>query len=320
MKALLLAILLFPIISSCGFQREHECDETQETNIITIDSSVVEPSSSASIKGKVVDDNGEPLFGTTVFLEKEGVKIGTSVNIDGSFEIKNVATGNYTLFAQHVGYQSVKQVNVEVQEGEQIILKDIILQSQNLELKPIIYFYPTDTITLDVHLDYEGEIIHTYPKSNGDWKMLAYPNGTLIDSTGRSFYSIYWEGITTYQKTINSGFIVDSEETIPFLEAKLAEIGLNEREANEFIIFWLPILNQNDRNLIHFDTEHYTKHAVLDIQPAPETLIRIMMLHCPIESEIKIIEQTLPISPERKGFTVVEWGGKKISLTQLESQ
>lgn len=319
MKAFPLAILLILIISSCGLQSKHKCDEVPVMNSVVIDSSTNKSQSYTSIKGTVFDENGEALMGTTVLLQ--GTEIGASVDLDGTFEIKNIQPGTYKLIVKCIGYNKVFSDELTLQEGEQVVLKKIILYRQDIELKPIIYFYPTDTINLHVQLNYDGEIIHTYPESNSNWEMIAYPDGTLIDSTGRSYYSIYWEGITPHQKTMNTGFIVNQSETITFLEEKLANLGLNEREANEFIIFWLPILNQNAKNFIHFDTEHYIQYAALNIQPVPETLIRIMMLHCPIDVNLNIPEQIISTSGTlRKGFTVVEWGGKKISLSQLESQ
>ena len=43
------------------------------------------------------------------------------------------------------------------------------------------------------------------------------------------------------KKNIKEGFIVKGKDTITFLKEKLAQLGLNEREANEFIIYSLPI-------------------------------------------------------------------------------
>ena len=318
MKLFLVTTLIILTASACGVNRDYPCDEILSPNPIVIAGSSISTDSIARIKGKVFDEYGEPLFGTTIFLE--GSKMGALVDMNGKFEINNIPPGTYKLKVRMAGYATVMYENLVLEAGSEVVFQDIILINEVLELKPIIYFYPTDTINLSVHLDYDGDIIHTYPESDGHWELTAYPNGTLIDSTRRSFYSVYWEGITTVQKTINSGFIVKQTETISFLEDKLDQLGLSEREANEFIIFWLPILNQNEANLIHFDTEHYTKHAILNIDPKPETLIRIMMLYSPIETGFQIPQQIIPPKAERKGFTVVEWGGHKISLSQIELQ
>lgn len=50
----------------------------------------------------------------------------------------------------------------------------------------------------------------------------------------------------------------------------------------------------------------------LHIDPAPDTLIRVFMAWQSSDSFVKLPAQTLT-APARTGFTVVEWGGTKIS-------
>jgi hypothetical protein len=89
-------------------------------------------------------------------------------------------------------------------------------------------------------------------------------------------------------------------------------IGLTRREANEFIMFWLPQMENNAYNLIHFSTDEYEEIAQLKISPKPESILRIMMVWSPLDQQIEIPQQNLyDLKVERNGFTVVEWGGKK---------
>ena len=67
-------------------------------------------------------------------------------------------------------------------------------------------------------------------------------------------------------------------------------------------------MQDNAYNLISFQNENYTGHAELDISPKPDTVIRIMMAWKPLKESTTIQPQQLD-SIERKGFTVVEWGG-----------
>ncbi len=100
------------------------------------------------------------------------------------------------------------------------------------------------------------------------------------------------------------------------MEEKLAKLGLTEREAEEFIVYWLPRLEDNKYNYIRFETkEEIDAKMPLNILPKPDTTIRIMMDWCAIDSELearilqsKIKEQEID-TPERKGFVAVEWGG-----------
>ena len=95
------------------------------------------------------------------------------------------------------------------------------------------------------------------------------------------------------------------------LETALQQLGLNRREANEFIVYWLPLMEQNPYNIISFQTDIYTDAAELQIDPAPATLIRVFMAWKAADSFVEMPEQELT-APERTGFTVVEWGGTEI--------
>ena len=125
-------------------------------------------------------------------------------------------------------------------------------------------------------------------------------------------YGLYYEGLNTKETSKNEGFVVKGEDTITFLEDKLKILGLTEREANEFIIYWLPNLEKNEYNFIRFQTiEEINKNMPLEIKPTPDTIIRIMMEYKPLKHYKEIKGQTLT-TPIREGFTVVEWGGTEI--------
>ena len=188
-----------------------------------------------------------------------------------------------------------------------------------IAFKPIIYLYPEEITNVTVALGYPENTTHTYPKYQGPWQVQAEPNGDLTDlKTGRHYYALYWEGKNTVSTdTPTEGFIVKGEETIPFLEEKLDQLGLTEREAEEFIVYWLPKLESNPYNFIRFQTmAEQNKNMPLIITPAPKTLIRVMMEYDNLDNPIQIKEQTLPSKPERNGFTVVEWGGTKLNIKE----
>ena len=104
--------------------------------------------------------------------------------------------------------------------------------------KPIIYLYPEEEIQLTVKLGKEDNITCSYPEYKNGWNVIAKPEGTLVDvETGRNLYALYWEGIHSEKCNLTEGFVVKGSETIPFLEEKLEVLGLNEREAEEFIIY-----------------------------------------------------------------------------------
>jgi len=179
--------------------------------------------------------------------------------------------------------------------------------------KPIIYLYPTKELEVTVTLGKPENLTHTYPKYENSWNVLAKPNGDLIDlKTGRSQYSLYWEGINIINPNLTEGFVVEGKDTASFLEEKLAILGLTEREANEFIIYWLPKLESNIYNFIRFQTiEEINANMPLKIAPTPDTIIRVMMEFKPLNKIKNTTEQNLE-TPTRDGFVIVEWGGIEI--------
>lgn len=175
--------------------------------------------------------------------------------------------------------------------------------------KPLIYIYPEEETRVSVKLGYPEKLTTTYPLYNNSWKVLARPDGTLIDDNGREYYGLYWEAIRKDKIDFKDGFVVSKEDLIPFLEEKLVILGLNSKESDEFIIYWLPKLQENQYNLIRFATkEEIEKEMPLNITPEPETLIRIFMEFKGLDEKINIQEQVLT-KASRQGYTVVEWGG-----------
>ena len=184
------------------------------------------------------------------------------------------------------------------------------LEEQYTE-KPVIYLYPEAETDVTVRLDYAGDLTCTYPAYDCAWRVAAAPDGTLTDESGQTYRYLYWEGVDNVQYDFSEGFCVPGEETAAFLEDALAQLGLTRAEANEFIIYWLPQMEQNAYNLISFQQSAYTDAARLTITPQPDTLLRVFMAWKPLTKAVEIAPQTLT-APERTGFTAVEWGGAKV--------
>jgi len=182
-----------------------------------------------------------------------------------------------------------------------------------LDAKPIIYLYPQAPTVCSVRVTLDGELTCTYPSHGVDgWQnFTAYPDGTLIFPDGKEYYALYWEGIQNAQWDFSKGWCVRGEDTAAFLEWALREQGLTRREANEFIVYWLPLMQNNPYNVISFQTDAYTDGAALDVTPTPDSLLRVFMAYYPTDVEVDIQPQALE-DFVRQGFTVVEWGGTQV--------
>ncbi len=177
--------------------------------------------------------------------------------------------------------------------------------------KPVIYLYPETVTQVSVELDLKGGLTCTYPTYGDGWQVTAAPDSTLTDQDGQTYNYLYWEGIQNADYDFSRGFCVPGADTAPFLEDALEQLGLTRREANEFMVYWLPLMEENPYNLISFQSEAYTDTAVLTIEPQPDTLLRVFMAWQPLSFPVEIEPQDLT-APTRTGFTVVEWGGTQI--------
>ncbi|WP_455491648.1 hypothetical protein [Butyricicoccus sp.] len=177
--------------------------------------------------------------------------------------------------------------------------------------KPVIYLYPEQKTAVSVSLDYAGTLTATYPAYENGWHVTAEPDGTLYDEAGNEYSYLFWEGESKPDYDFSKGFCVAGADTADFLRETLAEIGLTPKEYNEFIVYWMPKMQENPYNLISFQSERYTDTAKLDIAPEPDSVLRVFMAWKPLSKPQTIEPQTFtPFA--RDGFTVVEWGGCEV--------
>ena len=178
--------------------------------------------------------------------------------------------------------------------------------------KPVLYLYPEAETEVTVRLDYKGRLTCTYPAPDPDgaWHVTARPDGTLTDKQGREYSYLFWEGASDgAPPDFSRGFVVRGSDTAAFLREKLAYMGLTPREYNEFIVYWLPRMQDNPWNLIAFQGKNYTDSAPLTVTPRPDSVLRVFMAYRPLDAPVTVPPQEL--TPfVRKGFTLVEWGGQ----------
>lgn len=184
--------------------------------------------------------------------------------------------------------------------------------TKNQHRKPVVYLYPTEVTDVKVKVNYEGEFTVTYPEYKYEWDVIAYPDGKLINKSDSLEYSyLFWEGEMkeSTEQNFANGFVVKGEDSHTFLQAKLKEIGLTPKEYNEFIVFWYPILKESKYNFIRFRVgEEYNSISTMDISPKPDAMLRVFMDYKPVNEFYNVPAQSFPVF-ERKGFTVIEWGG-----------
>lgn len=178
--------------------------------------------------------------------------------------------------------------------------------------KPVVYLYPKETTDVSINIDFDGTLLCTYPSYNNGWNVIAFPDGKIIDKTDGAEYSyLFWEGTSNKVFSINEGFVVPGDETETFLKEKLSYMGLLPKEYNEFIVYWLPRMQHNKYNMISFVGDEYTDMAKLNVSPQPDSMLRVFMVYKSVDEKIEINKQELK-QFNRKGFSVIEWGGCEI--------
>lgn len=192
--------------------------------------------------------------------------------------------------------------------------------------KPAVYLYPKKDTVVNVQVDIpHGFVTYTdplYPK--GGWSVLAKPNGALqymnsnlSDSRGTVNYPtgifpyLYYEGkipdkVVEKPKT---GFVKRYEELSAFYDTLLPTLGLNRTEIKEFKTYWLKALPKSPYYFIGLiPQEQLDANEPLTITPKEDTMIRVRLYFEALKESKSVIAPKLQ-TPQRNGFTVVDWGG-----------
>jgi hypothetical protein len=186
--------------------------------------------------------------------------------------------------------------------------------------EPIIYVYSKKPQELTLAEGRPNLFMITRPQAHqGFWRVETKADGTLWDIINKiNVPYLFWEGLTPapLQTAPSFGFQVESKNLETFFDTTLVRLGLVSREVQDFKKFWIPELKRFpvDQWLLSFlPQEHIEKFAPLNIEPRPDTLIRVFMDFQPLPR----LETWQPQhfsdfkTPIRQGLTVVEWGGTK---------
>ena len=268
------------------------------------------------LKGDKTKIDEEPGVTRTYRLktqEKPELKIG-KIKIQGQRGVikKGVVSANETIKFNNYNY--TKSRNEWMPVIRVVASSEIDRRLQVMGSKPVIYLYPEEPMDISVSLNPRNNKFTTiYPKFNGEntWNVHAEPNGD-ITLKGRKYPYLFWEALLYDNQDLSEGFIVKAEDAENFLEEKLSILGLNDKEKTDFITYWLSLLLRNKLSLCSFQKHEFFNFIDLNITPKPDTLIRIFLSIKKIDEPVNIKEQKLQ-SIERKGFTVIEWGGSDLN-------
>jgi hypothetical protein len=214
--------------------------------------------------------------------------------------------------------------NLKLKLSANILVDGIIVRdTSRIHLpisKPAIYLYPKKEMDVQVQLTFTGKLLTTYPPYLNGWNVIASPDGKLFNKSDRRKYNyLFWDGTYTFDRShfkFTEGFNVKNEDYISFLESKLKQIGLNETEINDFIVYWLPEMNKYKFCQVRFNiNDDIYRTAQINTTPNFDSQIRVFMEFKGFNSDITeatpLMAQSIP-TINRIGFTLVEWGGSII--------
>lgn len=263
------------------------------------------------------------------FSEKEvqfsdnGKEKNYSLNESNQFVHKTRSGDHLFMFYLNEKFREIITDSIDFEGGHRYIisLNFKSTEQQIMVRKPVIYLYPEQETDITVKVEARGELTFTYPLYNEMWKVHAHPDGQL-DMGDNSYRYLFWEskqkiGSDIYQT--DEGFYVASDTLTNFLESQLDKMSFTDQEKQDFITYWLPLMNEKKNLYISFlVNEQCDVFAELKIEPKPTNTVRFYMLWSEADPDLSSSEilkpQELP-SVKREGFTVVEWGGAELNMS-----
>jgi hypothetical protein len=194
-----------------------------------------------------------------------------------------------------------------------IILAIFLFLSFFMIAKPAIYFYPTFPTQVTASVSSDELFIASEPDvglvSPAVWKFTAYPDSVLV-AGGRQYPYLFYE--TTYlgrKFPLSYGWSVPYGQLPSVLDYRLKQLGLNDAERKEFLAYWTARLQYSPYYSVYVIPQSEIDSKLrLSVSPKPDTVIRVLIGFRPTAEEEKLVAP-ITETPQRKGFTVVEWGG-----------
>ncbi|HCC84051.1 TPA: hypothetical protein DEP96_04365 [Candidatus Uhrbacteria bacterium] len=268
------------------------CGYLTQTNVVANPPSLV-------VAGFATNDHGIVIYEPTDFGEQSLTDDFTSwkvQNNDGTME--QFAAGHPFFYFKDVLGRYVKMTRTDVIPPGECG-------------KPVIYLYPTKTTDISVQLSPVGGFTKTEPAYGNGWDVTASPDGSLVNQAdGKSYPYLFWEGRGGFYAEPKYYDVVVRADVDQYLTSTLAKLGLNVKETADFKEFWLPRMQSANYYKIGWHgTSVMNALAPLHLSLAPQTLVRILMDYSELSSTMESNPMPSIVTPERKGFTVVEWGG-----------
>ncbi len=114
---------------------------TQQSDYVMIDERPAGPATPAegrgSLSGTVVDEQGLPMVGATVFIFKPGENLGTTTAANGKYTLKNIPAGTNVVQFSFIGYETLEVSGVNIAANRTIPL-DIVMKPSTMQVAEVV--------------------------------------------------------------------------------------------------------------------------------------------------------------------------------------
>jgi len=197
--------------------------------------------------------------------------------------------------------------------------------------KPAIYVYAdcdskesVQDYLVDLRTDMPIKTVYPDAKHEGcsySWDVTVEQNKPGLCVNDTNYHYLFWDAKYLSDADFKEGFCIKGDNTKDFLEEKLSKMGLSAEEIHDFVVYWLPRMNQNEYNLIQFTgmngndkyNDDFELHLMKDGNDVGQKF-RVIMLWKPMNNNVEIKEQSLPHfeRPDDEPY-IIEWGGSEVN-------
>ncbi len=187
----------------------------------------------------------------------------------------------------------------------------------SVHCKPAVYLYPQTTQLVNVKVKPKGELIYVDPPYDMEkgWTVWAEPGGQLTVSSYQlsinTYDYLYYESKIRDDafKKPEKGWVLKYKDLPIFYKEILPKLGLNSKEEADFIEYWTKHLPDSPYYFVGIVDQKMKDYIEpLTVIPKPDSSIRFSLYFEKLEKPRTATPPEV-ITPLRKGFTLVEWGG-----------
>ena len=230
----------------------------------------------------------------------------TVTDAQGNYAFSDVMTGNYTLFSCKEGLAG--ETDIFFCDGISAYKADPIYLEDNLVVeKPAIYIYTGSDQYFQVRLDLADgtELTSSIPEYGSGWNVFVETTG-LID---HRYDYLFYEASIRKVPDLSRGWCISRSALAGELQVILSDLGLNEKESEDFLEHWLNRLTEHEYYSVYPLVDNsLDQYVELSVIPEPDAQLRFWLFF-----EGYVNSQVLPTPIlsdfQRKSTTVVEWGG-----------